>query len=190
MSLYSGNTTNFATHLEHHHPAEYSSFLKESGRTSASVSASGSSSSMHAKFQYCPALSINYINHCRMNTRSWITVVKISIDVHQMKEVCWTRSSTTNLPYWGMPSKGTEKIVWRITCQNRFMPTRSKKKVDFVGVDLVGSWSGGSWPHESWPRGSWSCGSWSRGRTPQNHGTRMTPFDQKATIVPVSSHFV
>ena len=33
-----GNTTNFATHLEHHHPAEYSSFLKESGRTSGSSS--------------------------------------------------------------------------------------------------------------------------------------------------------
>lgn len=38
VSSYSGNTTNFATHLEHHHPAEYSSFLKESGRTSDSSS--------------------------------------------------------------------------------------------------------------------------------------------------------
>ena len=38
VSSYSGNTTNFATHLEHHHSAEYSSFLKESGRTSGSSS--------------------------------------------------------------------------------------------------------------------------------------------------------
>ena len=38
VSSYSGNTTNFVTHLEHHHPAEYSSFLKESGRTSGSSS--------------------------------------------------------------------------------------------------------------------------------------------------------
>ena len=37
VSPYSGNTTNFATHLEHHHPAEYP-FLKESGRTSGSSS--------------------------------------------------------------------------------------------------------------------------------------------------------
>ena len=51
-SLYSGNTTNFAAHLEHHHPAEYPAFLKESGRkTSASASASGSSSSMRATLQ-------------------------------------------------------------------------------------------------------------------------------------------
>ena len=51
-SLYSGNTTNFAAHLKHHHPAEYPAFLKESGRkTSASASASGSSSSMRATLQ-------------------------------------------------------------------------------------------------------------------------------------------
>ena len=38
VSPYSGNTTNFATHLEHHHPAEYSAFLEESSRrTSASA---------------------------------------------------------------------------------------------------------------------------------------------------------
>ena len=38
MLPYSGNTTNFSTHLEHHHPAEYSSLLKESGKTSGSSS--------------------------------------------------------------------------------------------------------------------------------------------------------
>ena len=39
VSSYSGNTTNFATHVEeHHHSAEYSFFLKESGRTSGSSS--------------------------------------------------------------------------------------------------------------------------------------------------------
>ena len=38
VSPYSGNTTNFATHLEHHHLVEYSSFLKESGRTGGSSS--------------------------------------------------------------------------------------------------------------------------------------------------------
>ena len=47
MSPYSGNTTNFATHLEHHHPAEYSAFLEESGRRT-SASADGSSSSTQA----------------------------------------------------------------------------------------------------------------------------------------------
>jgi len=54
QSLYSGNTTNFVTHLEHHHPAEYPAFLKESGRktsASASASASASSSSMRATLQ-------------------------------------------------------------------------------------------------------------------------------------------
>ena len=54
VSPYYGNTTNFASHLEHHHPAEYSAFLEESGRrtsASASASAGGSSSSTQATFQ-------------------------------------------------------------------------------------------------------------------------------------------
>ena len=54
VSPYSGNTTNFASHLEHHHPVEYSAFLEESGRrtsASASASAGGSSSSTQATFQ-------------------------------------------------------------------------------------------------------------------------------------------
>ena len=50
VSPYYGNTTNFASHLEHHHPAEYSAFLEESGRRT-SASASGSSSSTQATLQ-------------------------------------------------------------------------------------------------------------------------------------------
>ena len=45
VSPHSVNTTNFATHLEHHHPVEYSSFPK-SGRTSDSDSGSTSSASL------------------------------------------------------------------------------------------------------------------------------------------------
>ena len=41
ISPYSGNTTNFVTHLEHHHPAEYSAFLEESGRRTSARSAGG-----------------------------------------------------------------------------------------------------------------------------------------------------
>lgn len=44
VSPYSGNTTNFATHLEHHHPVEYS--FPKSGRTSVSASGSSSSASL------------------------------------------------------------------------------------------------------------------------------------------------
>ena len=45
LSPYSaGNTTNFTTHLEHHHPAKYSVSLEESGRRT-SANAGGSSSS-------------------------------------------------------------------------------------------------------------------------------------------------
>ena len=51
VSPYSGNTTNFATHLEHHHPAEYSAFLEESGRRTSARSAGGSSSSTQVTLQ-------------------------------------------------------------------------------------------------------------------------------------------
>ena len=59
VSPYSGNTTNFATHLEHHHPVEYSAFLEESGPLpNISIYCYyGVHNNRYVKFQYRPALT-------------------------------------------------------------------------------------------------------------------------------------
>ena len=36
VSPYAGNTTNLATHLEQHHPSEFSIYLKDSGKSTNS----------------------------------------------------------------------------------------------------------------------------------------------------------
>ena len=108
QSLYSGNTTNFAAHLEHHHPAEYPAFLKESGRKT-SASASGSSSSMWATLQadltrFHPSPKTSSHHKKLVNAVAWSIHYQGSPSLISVEEIGFRSLMEITQPCFAVPS--------------------------------------------------------------------------------------
>ena len=124
MSPYSGNATNFSTHLEHHHPAEYSSFLKESGRTSGSSSSTQVTlpTTLHTHSQPLPKTSSH---HKELVNAVGRFISKDLLPLSAVEEVGFRSLLEITEPCFTVPSR---KYIIQMVIPSLYL--RERKKVE------------------------------------------------------------